>query len=375
MKKICYITTTSFPIRCFFIPQLKYLSKNGYQVTVICSYDKSIQKELGKDIQFLPVNMPRGISLFGSLKSIYLLYRIFFQNKYDIIQYSTPNAALYSAVAGKLCGHGFLNYHLMGFRYLSSKVFFKIVLKLIEKFTCLLSDSIECVSKSNIELGINEHIFNEKQVTMVWNGSSGGVDLKRFDISMRDSYRREIREKYGIPEKEFVYGFVGRITRDKGVNEILKSFCKIKNAWLFMVGPVEGSETLDKNYYEKSKLNKKIIYTGKVSNVEKYFSAIDVLLLPSYREGFGNVIIEAAAMGTPSIVSNIPGPIDAVKKDETAFIVEKKNEKDLYYAMNKIRNIDYKKMGSDAYKFVSSEFDSSILNKKILERKDNIISS
>ena len=104
-----------------------------------------------------------------------------------------------------------------------------------------------------------------------------------------------------------------------------------------MIGFTDEVDTLDETLYKDSLNDSHIIYTGPVKDVENYFSAIDCLLLPSYREGFGNVVIEAAAMGTPAIVCKIPGPIDATKENETALWIEPKNIKDLEQAMNKMK--------------------------------------
>jgi len=367
--KICYIVTVPITIRSFFIPQLRYLARNGFDVSVVCSKDDSLQEELGNEITYHPIEMPRGISLFGSLKGVWYLYRYFREERFNLIQYSTPNAAMYASIAGRLANIKVRNYHLMGFRYLGSRGISKYILKKMEIISCKNSTHIECVSNSNFEIGVKEKIFEREKAVVVWNGSSGGVDLKRFDYCKRLQYRNEIRKKYDLLESDFVFGFVGRITKDKGINELLNAFVKIDNAKLLMVGEVEGISTLDQRLYSSSLRNPNIVYTGQVTDVERYYAAIDVLVLPSYREGFGNVVIEAAAMGAPAIVSDIPGPIDTVLKDVTAYTVLSKNIEDLFEKMNLIRVSNYKRMGMSAHDFVASCFDSEKLDEQILHRK------
>lgn len=373
--KICYIVTVPITIRSFFIPQLKYLSENGFDVSVVCSKDESLQEELGKEIIYHPIEIPRGISFWSSFKAIRQLILFFRKEQFDIIQYSTPNAAMYASIAGKITGIKVRNYHVMGFRYLGAKGILKYMLKVIEIFSCKNSTHIECVSESNLEIGIKEKIFERKKAVVVWNGSSGGVDLKRFDYNKRHKYRKEIRKEYGLSERDFIFGFVGRITRDKGVNELLDAFSKIENAKLLMVGEVEGASTLESQLYSSSLVNSNIVYMGQVSDVERYYAAIDVLVLPSYREGFGNVVIEAAAMGTPAIVSNIPGPIDAVKVGETAQVVEPRSTESLLKAMKQFQTVDYIEMGQQAERFAREKFDSEVLCGKILKRKEEINAS
>lgn len=371
--KICFITTISATIDSFFMSLTEYIHDNtDWEISIICSDSDDFAEKLPQYVNYIPVTMKRGIS-FSGISDIFKLRRIFKKEKFDIIQYSTPNAAFLASIAAKLAKAPVRNYHLMGFRFLGSSGVMQKFLKIIEIITCKFSTHIECVSESNRQIGIDQKIFDADKAVVVWNGSTGGVDVSRFNYKKRTIYRNEIRRKYSLSEEEFVFGYVGRVVADKGVNEILQAFSKINNAKLFMIGRLEDTESLNQELYEKSINNESIIYTGSVDNVEMYFSAIDVLLLPSYREGFGNVIIEAAAMGTPSIISNIPGPIDAVIPGKTAKVVEVKNAEALYEAMLVMMNTDYVAMGIQAKDFVVNSFESNKLNEHIIQRKLSLV--
>ena len=360
--------------RIFFIPQLRYLGENGFNVTVVCSGSVDLQEKLGVSVRFYPVDIPRGISFGGSIKAIKELINIFKREKFDLIQYSTPNAALYASTAAKIVGCKIRNYHLMGFRYLGAHGIGKFILKTIEKVSCWNSTSIECVSRSNLELGIKEKVFPADKATVVWNGSTGGVDLDRFDYSKRDAWRNELREKLGYEATDFIYGFVGRITRDKGINELLEAFFELENgSKLFLIGNIEDEDTLDKNLWMKAKNHPDVQIHTAASDIERYFAMIDVLVLPSYREGFGNVVIEAAAVGTPAIVSNIPGPIDTIDAGKTALTVEVKNANDLKEKMMDMKSSVCTNMGANAAEYVEHKFDSKKLCEKILERKKTLL--
>ena len=370
MKKICYVTTLSVSIRAFFVEQLQYLSDHGFDVTVICSPDEKLSQELGTGIRYLPVAIPRGIHPLGMLRAIRALKRIFREEKFSLVQYSTPNAAFCASVAAKSAKVPVRNYHLMGLRYLGDTGLKRKLLFALEKLACQKSTAVECVSPSNLALATEAGLFPAQKGTVVWTGSSGGVDLSRFDVERREEYRFAIREKYGIPADAFVYGFVGRITRDKGVNELLHAYAQTTDAYLLMVGNEDGLEGIDAALYSASKEADSVIYTGQVSDVERYYAAMDVLIFPSYREGFGNVVMEAAAMGTPAVISRIPGPIDAVLEGKTAFAVPSKNSEALLCAMRRMRkDYAYRSMSDAAVAFVCSHFDSKVLNEKILERK------
>ena len=379
MKKICYVVTVSVTIRAFFIPQLKYLSENGFDVTVICSPDDGLQEELGDKICYIPVDIPRGISVLGSIHATKNLLKIFKEEKFDLIQYSTPNAALYSSIASIIAGCKIRNYHLMGFRYLGASGIAKIILKSIEKITCKLSTSIECVSKSNLELGVKEKVFQRDKTVVVWNGSTGGVDLNRFNINHKEEWRKAVRNEYNISDDEFAFGFVGRVTKDKGIDELLEAYKMliddIDDTRLMIVGDFEAEENLNQELLVWSKKCDNVVYISSKQDIERYYAAFDVLVLPSYREGFGNVVIEAEAMGVPVIVTDIPGPTDAMIKNETGLVVKKADVDTLVDAMKKMLNDEQfcKMCGVNAIDFAKNNFEQKMLFQYILEDRKRLL--
>lgn len=376
MKKICYVTTVAVTIKAFFIPQIKDIASKGYDVTVICSPDNELQNKLGENIKYIPIKIARGISPFTLFKSISDLAKVFKREKFDIVQYSTPNAAFCSSIAAKISKIRIRNYHLMGLRYLGFGGITRKIFKLLEKLTCSLSTHIECITQSNMEMCIREKLLKPNKATIVWNGSTGGVDLHRFNISKKDEWRKTIRQRLNLTEDDFVFGFVGRITKDKGINEIIQAFKNIeRECKLVLIGEEEGIKNLDDGIWQCAIDNKNIIMCNSVPDIERYYSALDVLLLPSYREGFGMVIAEAAAMGVPAIVSNIPGPVDVIDVGKTAFTVEARNTNDLRKKMLKFLDNPYmaRDMSDNCVEFIKNKFDSEILCEKIIERKEKLV--
>lgn len=368
--KICYVLTIAATVRAFFIPQLKYLSENGFEITVVCAPDANLGNELGKNIRYFPIDIPRGVSIKGSIHALKELTKFFKKENFDLIQYSTPNAAFYSSIAAKISKTKIRNYHIMGFRYLGANGLVRKILKMIEIITCYNSSHIECVSKSNLILGTREKIFSKNKATVVWNGSTGGVDLKRFNFKKREKWKYQVRNEIGYTSSDFIYAFIGRITKDKGIDELLEAFIKLNNgSKLILIGDIENPQKLNQELLNEAKNNSNIKFHQRVNDIERYYAAIDVIVLPSYREGFGNVIIEAAAVGTPAIISGIPGPIDAVEENKTAFICNPKDSDSLYLAMKTAFDKIDNNMMNESIKFAENKFNSEILNKKILERK------
>ena len=377
MKKICYIVTISLTIKAFFIPQLQYLAENGYDVSVICSPDEELQALLGPKVRFIPVNIPRGLSVGGSMKTISALKKVFKKEKFDMVQYSTPNAALYASLAASAAKIPVRNYHLMGFRYLGASGLGRKLLKCIEKLTCKKSTSIECVSPSNLEFGSKEKIFKKEKATVVWNGSSGGIDLARFCYEKGAKLKEEKRNELGIKDTDFVYGFVGRITRDKGVVELLSAFEKVHakrtDTRLVLVGNLDENHGFQAETLEKMKSSLDVIHITQKLDIENFYPIFDVLVLPSYREGFGNVVIEAQAMGVPVIVSDIPGPIDAMIDGETGVKVTPMHVDELVTAMQDAWMFQEKGFSKKEVAFVREAFDSKTLCEKILQRKQILL--
>lgn len=379
MKKICFVTTISLTLKMFILDLAKYLYETGeFDITFICSHDDSFRNDLPDYIRYVPIKMERGISL-GGISACISMYKFFKKEKFDLVQFSTPNASLYASLASKLskvpvrlyCQWGIL---YVGFSGLKRKIF-----KIVEKTVCNLSTWIEPDSYGNLRFSHLEGLYKANKSSVVWNGSASGVNLCKFNHNNKSLWRSEVRGRYDLHEDAFVFGFVGRITRDKGVNELLRSMKKLlsnsHDVYLLIIGSDDNITSIEEDIYNWSKENKRIIYCGKTNHVEQFLSTMDVLVLPSYREGFGSVVIEAGAMKVPSLVSDIPGPSDIVSPGETGFVVRKKDTEDLTRQMAHILGDSelVKRMGNQAYKYVVSNFEQKELFKHIAQNRLKLI--
>lgn len=376
MKKICFITTISLTLRTFVLKTAEYLHENtDWDISFICNEDEAFSKELPEYIHFYPIQMKRGISLSG-IQAMLEMKKVFQREKFDLIQYSTPNASLYAALAGFLAGIPVRLYCQWGMVFVGFTGIKRKIFKIEEKMVCRLSTHVEPDSYSNLNFAHEQKLYSKSKGSVIWNGSACGVDLKKFDASQKAKFRKEIRDKSGIPENAFVFGFVGRITKDKGVNELLAAFKKLQgDSYLLMVGPSEMDKSVDRELYDWSIDNEKIIYTGYTNTVERYLSAMDCYILPSYREGFGLGVVEAEAMGVPVIVTNIPGPIDAMEPNCTGIVVEPRNIKELAEAMNTLKNNKdiQNKFSSKGICFATRKFEQVRLFEHILKDRKNLM--
>lgn len=379
MIKICFVTTVSITLKSFLVETAKYMHEQGdFEITFICSPDEEFQSTLPGFIRFIPVKMGRGINADG-IGAIKELVYIFKREKFDIVQYSTPNASCYAAIAAKIAKIPVRLYCQWGMAYVGFDGLKRRIFKAIEKMVCTLSTWVEPDSNSNLNFAHSEKLYPEDKGSVIWNGSACGVNLNKFDISKKELHRKEIRDRYQLEKDAFVYGFVGRITRDKGINELFECFqsivSKYPNSYLMMVGPSEVDETVKKELYDWAANSPQVIFTGYVNTVERYLSAMDCYVLPSYREGFGMGIVEAEAMGVPVIVTRIPGPIDAMVEDKTGIVVEKKDIQSLKNAMIRMQQemTQCMKMGDEGHQYVKNNFEQKKLLSYIMEDRRQLI--
>lgn len=375
MKKICFVTTVSITIKAFLLQFTDYLINEGYNVTFICNTDESMYKSCNDHIHYIPVPMKRGVG-FDGLSVINKLTKIFKENNFDIIQYSTPNASLYASIAAKRAGCENRLYCQWGIRYMGFEGGIKrMIFKQIEKIVCQKSSVIECESHSIYNFSINEKLYPASKGSVIWNGSACGVDLNKYRIDKKSIWRQEVRKELNITENATVFGYVGRITRDKGANELLSAFrevIKTKEAYLLMIGMFDDANTINADLREWSEKSKYVIFVDWTDKVERYYSAMDVFCSLSYREGFGLVVIEAAAMGLPGIVTNVPGQVDTIAPDVDGWLVPAKNVDQVIYTIEHcIDNLDeVRQYGSNARRHVEEKYEQNELFRRLTEHRD-----
>ena len=377
--KICVITTVSITLRAFLLEQLVYLSQNGFDVTVVCEYDLVLMRDCPPELKYIPVHMTRKIGWWSTLVGWWKIFWLFKRGKFRMIQYSTPKAALISSLAGFIVGIPIRLYCQWGIYYVGSGSLKKKVFKLIEKFTCFFSTDIAPDSNGNLEFAIDEGLYPRKKGSVIHNGSANGVNLKKFDIAKKIIWRNRIKAELNLNENSFVYGFVGRITKDKGIKELINVFQQLaqndSGVFLVLIGMEEEEHRLNPAVVEVIHNHSQIRTLGWKANVPEYIAAMDVIVLPSYREGFGIVAIEAQAMGVPVITTDIPGPRDAIINGKTGMLIPAANEESLMATMRKFKNNRdlLKSMSDKGILFVRENFEQGVFWEKVLEHRMSLL--
>ena len=375
------ITTVSITMKSFVVETAKYLhEKCGYDVTLICDTDEQFASSLPQYLHYIPVHMSRGVNLSG-LKAIKELKKIFKKEKFDLVQYSTPNASFYASIAAKSAKIPIRLYCQWGIRYVGFGGIKRQIFKFLEKIVCRKSTNIFAVSQLNKKFAIDEKLYVEKKAKVVGNGGTIGVDMCEYNIDKKSQWRSEIRDRYNIGLEETVFGFVGRVSSNKGCVELLESFRRViekhKKTKLLIVGPVEEKSGIGEELFKWARENDKIIFTGSVSNseVKKYYSAMDVLVHPTYREGFGMVIQEAGALAVPTITTKIPGASEVMVDNESCLLVEPRNIDDLEKALVSLCEMEYKikELGKEAYKRTAMLYERQIMLENQRKEYQNLL--
>jgi len=380
-KKICFVTTLAGTME--FVLDLTYylVEKEDYDVTFVSDTSDELLQYTNEHIHYIPVPMKRGLSFSGP-RAIWELYKIFRREQFDIVQYSTKNAGTYASIASWMARVPCRLYCQWGMMFASLKGFKRALLKLDELIICGCSTVIEVESNSVRNKAIECGIYNPEKASVIWNGSACGVKLENYDLLKRQQWRDEVRSKYGIPQDSVVFGWCGRITKDKGHNELFAAFRELnktdKSARLLLVGRYDNVSTIDKELFDWAQSCPEVIFTGKVpmDKVSEMYSAMDVFCSLSYREGFGLVVIESAAMELPGIVTDTLGQIDTHENMVTGITVPAKQVEPVVDAMKYyIENPDKRiSMGKEARIQVEQRYEQKELLRQLAAHRNELIS-
>ena len=341
MKKLCAISTTEGTLESFVIPAMRMFKEKGYDVTLICTMSDQFLEQYASEFHCINVKMKRGISLKDMLVKPFEFYRIFKREKFDYVQYATTNASFYACVPAKLCGIKTRVYCQWGLLYVGFEGLKRKMFKWVEKFLCTKATHITVASKKNMEYALQEGLMKAEKASVVGDGGTIGVDLTVFDYAKRDVFKAEVLKEYPVLKDKTVFGFVGRIETDKGIDELLKAFLKTNNPnfALLLIGPFdELRSNLDADALAAAKANENVIFHGFSREVPKYLSAMDILVHPTYREGFSMVIQQAMAMGCAVITTDVPGPSEVIEVGKSGLLVPAQAVDELAEAMTALGN-------------------------------------
>jgi glycosyltransferase involved in cell wall biosynthesis len=322
MKRLCVVTTAELIVNFFLRDHLRALS-DRYDVTlVVDTDDRDFLRRQGIHVRIEPLRIERKIAPFADGLALLRLARFFRRENFDGVLSVAPKAGLLTAIAARAARIPFRCHIFQGEVWATRTGVMRSLLKSLDKLVAGLSTHLLVISASEREFLQREAVVRRERLQLIANGSINGVDLSRFRPDA--VWRREIRAQLDVPESSVLVLFLGRLTREKGVVELAAAFRNIgarhPELYLAFVGPDEDdiAPTLLRTIGEAQASRVRVRPLSPTP--ERYIAAADILALPSYREGFGNVIIEAAAAGVPAVASDIYGISDALVPEVTGLL-------------------------------------------------------
>jgi len=324
--------------------QLRYFISKGYTVYLLAPKTEQTISFCDKEgATLLPISIKREISPFHDLRTLFQIIRIFRKIKPDIINLGTPKVSLLGMIAGRLTGVEKRIYTCRGFRFEHETGAFKKLLISMEKITSANAHKVLCISNSVRDLGIKHNIFSKEKSIVIHKGSSNGIDLDLYNRENLDPLKlQELKHKHN-PDDKFVFGFLGRIVERKGFKELIEAFDRLykedNSTKLLIVGPPFYDQIAHETV-NKASAHPGIEMVGRVDYEETpyYYSLMDIFVLPAYWEGFGNVLVQAAALGTPILSTKVTGCKDAVSDGYNGVLIEARDINTLYENMKNLKN-------------------------------------
>lgn len=339
MKKLIRITTVPNSLERLLEHQLNYMQQH-YAVTAISSNAERLQRISQKEgVSVYAVEMTRKITPLADLKALYKLYKYFRKEKPAIVHTHTPKAGTIGMLAAFLAGVPHRLHTVAGLPLLESRGRKRTLLNFVEKLTYACSTKVYPNSHALSAIIIQNGFCRKGKVKVIGNGSSNGINTSRYNPALYSADdQAALRKELQIPESALVFIYVGRLVRDKGINELVSAFKTVNQLYphtrLLLVGVQEPQlDPLLPHTLAEINGNSHIITTGFQVDVRPYFAISDVLTFPSYREGFPNVVMQAGAMGLPCIVSDINGCNEIITAHVNGLIIPVKDSAALCAAM------------------------------------------
>lgn len=302
----------------FIEGQPAFLAQQGYEVHVVSAGGKTAADFAAQQrVRHHIVPFTRHITPVRDLHCLLKTYRLFRRLRPDIVHGNTPKAGLISILAAWLARVPVRIYEIHGFPFESRRGLGRSGLLVLEQLTCWLATQVLAVSASVRELAVRERIVWKAKILVLHNGSCNGVDAAERFNPARLNPQKLARLKADLRVSDRVIGFVGRLTRDKGIHELLHAWSVIRATYPDVILLLAGNAEPDFSAHPILHSDDRIRAAGHVTELPYYYALMDFLVLPTYREGFSTVLIEAAAMERPAVAARVTGTVDGIVDGET----------------------------------------------------------
>jgi lipopolysaccharide/colanic/teichoic acid biosynthesis glycosyltransferase len=374
--RILRITTSPLALWSFFRSLTRFLAEHGFETAAISSPGQKLDEfHAWTGVPVHAVEMKRRISPFSDLPALWRLWRLIRRYRPAVVHAHTPKAGLLGMLAAWLALVKVRVYTIHGLPLMTRTGWQFHVLRLAEALACRLATSVYCVSHSVRRVVFDLGICPEAKVRTLGYGSCSGVDLHRFDPAARGpADRSRVRAQYGIPEDAPLLGYIGRLVLDKGIRELAAAWQRLRaefpNLHLLCCGEFEPQDPVPAEVRECLQNDPRVHFTdGFVADMPPVYAALEVCVLPTYREGLPTVALECAAMEVPLVATRVPGCTDAIRDGVTGLLVEAQSADALSRAIARLLRDPRlgKEMGRAAREFVRVRFSEESVFGSVLD--------
>lgn len=361
MRAICFVVTTPFAVNAFLLTHMKALADRCPVTLCVNRSLYPLSDEIDPRIRVVDFPIAREISLFKDLRAFLFLVSWFRAEQVSAVHSITPKAGLLAMLAARLAGVRLRHHTFTGQVWATKSGMARVLLKACDRVIVRAASQVFSDSSSQCRFLEDENVVGRGRISVLGAGSIAGVDIGRFRPDAK--IRQQLRAELNCSEDVCVFLFMGRLTRDKGLYDLIEAFATVAatnpRVELWLVGPDE--ERLQQQLERRSRRGTgRVQWLGQTAQPERYMAGADVLVLPSYREGFGSVVIEAAACAVPTVAYRIDGVIDAVVEGRTGVLVESRNVDAFAAAMSALSldPVRRQQFGRQALERTAKEFSS-----------------
>ena len=374
--KIMRTSTIPTSLNVFCRGLFQELKEDGYDLVAVSSPGPALDElEKRENVRAYRVPMQRHISPLKDLKSLWQLIRVFHKEKPEMVHSITPKAGLLSMMAAWICRVPVRLHTFTGLVFPTSTGFKQKLLIFTDRVTCVCATHI-MPEGDGVKNDLINYQITSKPLKVLGYGNIHGINLKYFDRTVEVEKEAEKIRKTDIT----TFIFIGRLVRDKGINELVYAFAKLNKEYpktrLLLVGRREDKlDPLQNQTLREIDNNPAIIATGEQKDVRPWLAASNIFVFPSYREGFPNVVIEAGAMGLPAIVTDINGSREIIIEGENGIIIPPRNSEHLYKAMQQlmVSPKQTRQMANNARPMIESRFEQTFVRKCLKEYYKKIL--
>jgi glycosyltransferase involved in cell wall biosynthesis len=383
MPKLIRITTVPLSLKLLLAGQMKFMKANGWEVIMVSSDGREVQQIVrAEGVQHEVIPFTRKITPFQDLTCIWKLYQLFKREKPDIVHTHTPKAGLLGMIAAKLSGQKIRIHTLAGIPYMAAEGTKKGLLVQAEKWTYSSSTEVWPNSEGLKSFVIEEKLCEAEKLKVIGKGSSNGVDFEKFNRDVLKENHLVAATMRILPgDDDFIILSVGRLVQDKGIEELVNAFLESKiysMSKLVLLGSFEQElDPISIDLMKTIRENPRIVQIDWSDHVAHYMALADVLVHPSHREGFPNVLLEAGAMELPVICSDIIGNSDVITQQKTGLIFPVKDKSVLKEALEFafVKRDKMAQLARDLKKEVQENYDRKSIHQALLANYNRLLKS